>query len=266
MKKIITIMLMLTLCVGMSGCSLLKNEIAERKSKREYCTLNEKDATVFTCGGTEYVILQDTVEKDTLGAWVGYIQKLAALNKKCAVLELWELNLSEASTKELPFDTAYVIQYLNIYQNSKDNQELIIDVNGGFHKAIPKAQADDAVSVIRFEEAQAEPAGDITINVNNCTQLLYGSSVYQITETAISKNELDTYLSVIGTNKVFDSRTNLEIPRSDLKKVEIEPGELSKQERIDWTYGTVFSIVNIDKSQSIAVEINNQYLRADMVQ
>lgn len=266
MKKIITIMVALILCIGMSGCSLLEGEIDNRKSEREYCALNEENATVFTYDNTAYVILEGTVEKDMLGAWVGYIQKLAVLDTHCAVLELRELNVSESSMSDLPDRTAYIVPFLNIYENSEDPQELIIDADDGFHKAVPKAQADETASIISYEGLQKEPEEEIAINVKNCTQILYGDSLYQMTKTTINENKLNAYLGVIGTNKVFDFKTNLEIPKNSLKEIEIAPDELSKQGRVDWTYGTVFSITNIDKNQSIAVEINNQYLRADRVQ
>ncbi|WP_027398881.1 NisI/SpaI family lantibiotic immunity lipoprotein [Anaerovorax odorimutans] len=263
MKKIILVILLLFLCFSISGCFFLNNEIADRKSQREYCSLNDKDGAIFIYGGTDYLILEDTVDKDNLGQWVGYIQKLAVLDQQRTVIELRELSLSDLKSS-LPDEAVYVVQFLNIYKNSEDGENLVIGVNGRFHKAVPKILADDA-EIISFEELQNKADGEIMINADNCTQILYGGSVYQITETEISDNDLDAYLGVIGSNKVFDSETNLEILRSDLNKIEIKPGKISKQKRVNWSYGTVFSISNTDKSKSIAVEINNQYIRADIV-
>lgn len=45
----------------------------------------------------------------------------------------------------------------------------------------------------------------------------------------------------------------------------MEPGELSRQGRTSWIYGTVFSISDTDKSDSVAVEIINGYLCADVI-
>jgi len=153
MKKAIILVLALALLFSVAGCSLLENEVDIRRSEREYCTLNEKDATVFTYDGTEYVILEDVVERDALGAWVGYIQKFAVLDRKYAVLELREVNLSNSSMSNLPDETAYVVQFFNIYiEKETEGQNLIIDVNGDFHKAIPKDQLNDTATIISFEK------------------------------------------------------------------------------------------------------------------
>lgn len=263
MKKFVTAILTLALCIGISGCSVLNTKIENQRSNRKYCTLNKNNATIFTYDGTDYVILEDTVERNTLGAWVGYIQKLAILDKQNAVLELRELNLSD-SKKKAPNEAAYVIQFLNIYKDNKNEQGLIIDVENGFHKAIPKAQAGNA-KIISFEELHDEQDEQITIDPNNCTQIIYKNKIYKITNNKISEDKIQAYLGLIGTSKVFDSRTNKEIPKSVLKDIDITPSELSKQKRVSWTYGTVFSISDTDKNSSIAVEINSQYLRADMV-
>ncbi|MFP3153451.1 NisI/SpaI family lantibiotic immunity lipoprotein [Lachnospiraceae bacterium ZAX-1] len=266
MKKIVSTMVVFLLCFGMSGCSLLENEIADRKSEREYCILNEKNATIFTYGGTEYVILADTVEGDSIGAWVGYIQKFAVIDKQGAVLELREIELSEFAASALPDGTAHVVQFFNIYEESGDGQGLIIDVDGSFHKAISKEQLDDSLAVISYKEWQDVSDGEWKISAGNCTNIVYNERVYQITDSTINESELDTFLGVIGTGKVFDSKTKLEISKSELGKIETLPGELSKQERTSWTYDTVFSIVNTDTNKFIAVEINNKYLRADLVE
>lgn len=267
MKKIISLLLVFILCFGMSGCSILENEITNRRNEREYCTLNEKNATIFTYNGKEYTILEDTVARDGLGAWVGYIQKFAVLDKQNAVLELREIELSTSSIGNLPDETACVVQFFNIYiDKDTDSQNLIIDVNGGFHKAIPKEQANDTTEIISFEELDTASDGSISIHFENCTQIVYAGNVYQITEIIIGENELDTFLGVIAEHRVFDADTNREIPKSDLGKIETIPGELSQQVRISWSYGTVYSISNTKKSQSIAIEINDKYLRADVIQ
>lgn len=267
MKKIITLLLAVLLCFGASGCSLLENEIDNRRNEREYCTLNKKDATIFTYSGKEYAILEDTVARDALGSWVGYIQKFAVLDKQNAVLELRDVELSESAIGNIPDKAAYVVQFFNIYlDKDTDGQNLIIDVDGGFHKAIPKEQANDTSTIIAFEELDTASDGSISIHSENCTQIVYLGNVYQITETTIDEHMLDTFLGVIAEHRVFDANTNREIPKSELGKIETTPGELSQQVRTSWSYGTVYSISNTNKSQSIAIEINNQYLRADVVQ
>lgn len=263
MRIVISIILTAVLCFGISGCSVTNDVITDRKNAREECILNEQDASLFTYNGTEYRILEETKDTDKLGAWVGYIQKLAVLDRKNAVLETRKLDVSDFKTN-LPDQAAYVIQFLNIYKDNTDNSHLIIDVNDGYHKAVPREDAGSA-EIIKFEALQNDIDGEITVLTTNCTQIQYGNHLYQISNKEINHNNLDTYLGVIGTAKVFDSKTKQEISKDKLSKTEIQPGELSRQERVSWTYGTVFSISNIEKSDSIAVEINNRYLCADMI-
>lgn len=62
MKKTLYMILFTTLCLGFSACSptdILKDEVASRREDRIYCKLNENDATKFTYGDTEYVILEE---------------------------------------------------------------------------------------------------------------------------------------------------------------------------------------------------------------
>lgn len=266
MKKIVSLLLTL-MCLAISGCSLLNNEIANRRSDREYCTLNEKDATIFTCNGIEYFILEDIVERDILGAWVGYIQKFAVLDEQYAVLELREIELPKSPMSNLPDETSYVVQFFNVYADKDtDSQSLIIDVNGGFHKAIPIEQVNDTIAIISFDGLQRKSDGLISIQSENCTQIIYADKTYIITEIVIGENEFDTYLGFIGARRIFDANTNREIPQGDLGKIEISPGDFSEQVRTTWSYGAVYSINNTDKSKSIAIEINDKYLRADVVQ
>ena len=60
----------------------------------------------------------------------------------------------------------------------------------------------------------------------------------------------------------FDNNTKREIPKSKLMKVELEPKELSKQQRITWNYGKIYSIK--ENNNTIAVEINNKYYLAEI--
>lgn len=267
MKKVIIVVLALVLCFSVAGCTSLKKEADSRRSEREYCILNENDATAFTYAGTEYIILEEVIERDALGAWVGYIQKFALLDNQYAVLELREVDLSNASMSNLPDETVYGVQFFNIYcEKETEGQNLIIDVNGDFHKAIPKEQLNDTAIIISFKELNAVSDGSIAIHSEDCTQIVYADGTYQITEIETSESELDAYLGVIGAHRVFNANTNREILEGTLGKVEIVPGELSEQVRISWNNGAVYSINSIETSQLIAIKINDKYLRADVVQ
>ena len=162
MKKLISLVLVAVLAAGLGGCSLLDDEIARRKSEREECVLSTSDAAVFTYGGTEYLILQQTAEQSAATAWVGYLQKFAVVDENRAVLELREPGLAGAA-QSLPAGAASVVQFFNIYQNGQQQDSLLVDVNGAFHEAVPKAQAGDAEVIVFEPLAQAGSGNEVMI-------------------------------------------------------------------------------------------------------
>ncbi|MDD2994048.1 MAG: NisI/SpaI family lantibiotic immunity lipoprotein, partial [Pygmaiobacter sp.] len=78
--------------------------------------------------------------------------------------------------------------------------------------------------------------------------------------------QLGTYITVIAESRVFDTETKRAIPQEDLTKVEVVPGALSQQQRVSWVYSNVYEIVGEETQDAIAVEINDQYLRAEHLQ
>ena len=266
MKKLVSMVLVAVLAVGLAGCSLLDDEIARRKSEREECVLNTSDAAVFTYSGTEYLILQQTAEQSAATAWVGYLQKFAVVDENRAVLELREPGLAGAA-QSLPAGAASVVQFFNIYQNGQQQDSLLIDVNGAFHKAVPKAQAGDA-AVIVFEPLAQSGSGSDTVSIRDedCTQLTFAGGIYQITQTPVAQDQLGAYLTVIAQSRVFDTETKRAIPKEDLTELEVVPGALSQQQRVSWVYSNVYAIAGEETQDAIAVEINSQYLRAEHVQ
>lgn len=261
MQKLTSILLCTFICFSMSSCAMLEEEIATRKEDKEYCALNENNASKFMYGGNEHLILSETTSRDNLGAWVGYIQKYAMLDEEYAVLDLRDIDADASHLQNLPEDTAYVVQFFNIY-TGKEN-ELVVDVNGGLYKAVPVAQSNGKLPIV-FETNDSLNASKVSINPTNCTQILIGESRYQITETEIERSKLRKYLGVIGQHKVFDLDTLLEIPRDELNQMEVLPDELTEQNRVSWYYGLVYATENDDTS--VAIQINNVYKIANLVE
>lgn len=265
MKKLISIVLVAVLAAGLAGCSLLDDEIARRKSEREECALSASDAAVFTYSGTEYLILQQTAEQSAATAWVGYIQKFAVVDENRAVLELREPGLAGAA-QSLPAGATSVVQFFNVYQNGGQDS-LLVDVNGAFHEAVPKAQAGDAAVIVFEPLAQGDSGGDtVSIRDEDCTQLNFAGGIYQITQTPVAQEQLGAYLTVIAQSRVFDTQTKRAIPKEDLTELEVVPGALSQQQRVSWVYSNVYAIAGEETQDVIAVEINGQYLRAEHMQ
>ena len=249
----------------LSGCSLVSQKIEQYSSDKEECSLNSDNVTQFTYKENSYTILDDTVSKEDLGNWVGYIRKLAVIDAKGKILVQQDTEkttirtLADIADKEPNAFT--VIPFLNVYE-SKDSTEkgLIVDANGGYHKAILSDSITDSDNVFDYSKQQSTTSSEgFSVNPQNCTQLISADKVYQITDKTVPDEQIGEYLDVIAQSFVFDKETKLEIPKEDLLKMDWDGNSSSKQQRDSWAYGQVRAIQNTDISNSVAVEINSEY-------
>ena len=70
------------------------------------------------------------------------------------------------------------------------------------------------------------------------------------------------YLGNSGEHYIFDNNTVRAIPRADLMEIETVPGRLSRQQRMDWYYGEIYSLPGVEEEEAVAVKINDQFLKA----
>lgn len=170
--------LMVCLCCVLSGCSALQNGIREYSSDKEQCYLVSEDVTQFTYQEEQYTILNNTVSNSGLGEWIGYIRQLAAVNEDGAVLV--QENIETASFETLSDladkapDAKYIIPFLNVYAAPNNATHLIVNVNGGYHEAVPSAQLTAEDEVFNFKTAAEQTSGSYEVNPQNATQLICG--------------------------------------------------------------------------------------------
>ena len=84
-KRVILVFCMMSIIIIGSGCAA-KKAVLENQGKTE-CYLDEKDATKFIYNGQQYTILNNTVDKNSLGDWIGFIQKYVALDENYNILK-----------------------------------------------------------------------------------------------------------------------------------------------------------------------------------
>lgn len=265
-NKTLTFILSAVLLTGLlSGCSVLSQKIEQYSSDKEECSLNTDNVTQFTYKEKTYTILEDTVSEEELGSWVGYIRKLAVLDADGKILLQQDTEKvtikSLADIADTQPDAAYMIPFLNVYA-CKDQtvQELLVDANGEYHKAIPSDSVTDSDDVFDYSKQQSATSdGEFSVNPQDCTQLIRADKVYQITDKTVSDEQIGEYLDVIAQSIVFDKDTKLEIPQKDLNAIDWDGKGSSKQQRESWAYGEVHAIQNTDASNSVAVEINSEY-------
>ena len=260
-KFISSLLIVTIISCFLTGCSL-QDKIDEYASDKEQCYLNSEDVTQFIYKKKNYTILEDTVSDRELGDWVGYFRQLVVVDETGKILyqEETKTNIID-SLKDMPDNIAsesYVIPFLNIYTNTKDDNSLIVEVNGEYHKAIFNKNVKDMDKIFDFKTLNQSISDKFEVNPENTTQLIYGKRIHQITTEIISKNELGNYIDVLAENIVFDAITK--IPLSDKELGEIDwSGNESNHQREQWIYKDIYEIKNIDKNEAIAVMINNQY-------
>lgn len=264
-KTLLLILTILLASASMTGCSVLEKGIEKYSKDKEKCVLNTDNVTQFTYKGDSYTILDDTLSNSELGEWVGYIRKLAVIDLNGKIL--FQQDTEKATFKTLAdiADTepnaAYIIPFLNVYMVKDGNtQELIVDTNGGYYKAILNSSVTDNDVIFRYDQQTVASMGrEFTINAQDCTQLLCGDRVYQITDETVPYENIGEYLDIIAESYIFDSNTKLQIPKKDLYHIDWSGKKQSAQKREQWSIGDIHEILNKDKSGFVAVEINSEY-------
>lgn len=174
-KMMIVLLFAFVVCFSLEGCSL-QEKIEEYSSDKEQCYLNTENVTQFSYKGSDYTILKDTVPNGGIGEWVGYIRRLAAIDETGKIL--LQENMETATFKTLADladkapEAAYIIPFLNVYAAPNADSYLIVDVNGGYHKAVISENVKDIGMVFDFKGTKQSINGKFEINPKNATQLL----------------------------------------------------------------------------------------------
>ena len=138
-KKMMILLFAVIICLSLAGCSL-QDKIKDYSSDKEECYLNKENVTQFSYKGNNYTILADTVSNGGLGEWIGYIRQLAAVDEAGKIL--LQENIETATFQTLADlvdkapNAAYIIPFLNVYAAPNADDYLIVDINGGYHKAV----------------------------------------------------------------------------------------------------------------------------------
>lgn len=258
-KTVIALLAAFVICVSFAGCSL-QDKIKEYSSNKEQCYLETENVTQFSYKGNDYTVLEETVSNGDIGEWIGYIRQLAAVDEAGRVL--LQENIEDAAFQTFTDladkapEAAYIIPFLNVYAATNTEDFLIIDVNGGYHKAVANEIIKDTDTVFDFKNTGKSMSGKFEINPQNATQLLFENAVYQVTLDAVSKDELGSYIDIIAKSVTFDAETKRPLSKEELNEIDWN-GESARQGRELWVYTDVYEIYGTDKSEAVAVKVNN---------
>lgn len=230
------------------------------------CTVNNinknnsieiKEITKILLNGKEYTILSNIVEEKDLGNLIAPIQKYVVLDTNKKIIDIIDFNNLDKIKEK-----AYLIQFSNIYSIKNFEYDTIaVNINNKFYKAVYSeniSNLDEVITLDNFNNIKT-----ISINIEDCTQIIYGDKIYQITNEIISNKNLDEYLGILGKNILYDKNTKKPILKENLKHLDILGSD--KQQRVNWIYGDVYSIKGVSIENSVAVKINNKYYLANVV-
>ena len=260
-KRMMALMFTVAAYFSLAGCSL-QDKIEEYSSSKEQCYLNLENVTQFSYKGNNYTVLEDTVSNGGLGEWAGYIRQLAAVDEAGKVL--LQENMESATFQTLADladkapEAAYIIPFLNVYAAPNADDYLIVDVNGGYHKAVINQSIQDTHIVFNFKGAGQSMSGKFEINPEDATQLLCDGTIYQVTSDTVSNDELGNYIDILAESVTFDMGTKLPLSKEDLDKIDWY-GDSAGQGREQCFYKDVYEIYGTDRTEAVAVKINNRY-------
>ena len=259
--KVFCAMLRLTcLCTLLSGCSLVQEQMKAYADGKEHCVLNSGDVTQFTYQREPYTILDDTIKNENLGEWIGYIRQLAAVDDTGAIIvqENIEDAVFHSNLADEALGAKYIIPFLNVYADPNNASNLIVDVNGGYHKAIPSNQLTESEMVFDYRALAETADSDFEVNLTNATQIICDNRVYQVTTETVSENQLGDYIDILAEKVIFDAETKIPLTKAEMNEIDWT-GSAGVQTRESWFYVDVYEISDTDPADAVAVKVNHQY-------
>ena len=202
------------------------------------------------------------MKNENLGEWIGYIRQLVAVDNTGAIIV--QENIEDATFHALSDlaekapDAKYIIPFLNVYADPNNASNLIVDVNGEYHKATLSNQLTGAETIFDFRIAAEKASSDFELNPTNATQIISDNKVYQVTTETVSKEQLGNYMDILAEKVIFDADTKLPLTKMEMNQIDWT-GSSSEQTRESWFYVDVYEISDTDPADAVAVKVNNQY-------
>lgn len=249
MKKKWLLTLVSCLCaLGLCSCSgvgLLRAAHRAAAADKDVYTLASDAACLEREGETFYISAQ-SVSAARRGAWVGTVERWLVVDGSGTVLgqtPVGDLEAAQLLAAEMP---AQIVAYYHVYADAEEEDALLVEIDNVLHplaRQLPKTP---------FAPKVAEPEDAWTL-AQDCRILVHGQTRYRVTQDAAA--ETDAYLGMLARTLVFDGETGLEIPKAELEAIEVTPGALSRQRRVQRTYGAVYGIPG---SGDVAVEVDGE--------
>ncbi len=253
----------------LTGCST----IAVHSENLMKSRLKNNDITRFIHNDNEYIILNDTYNPEQLGQKISSIDQIRVVNLKGHILtsepfDQHLLTYLDTMNKLNTEHSQFILTYYNVYLPLENNTNLIVDINGSYHKAIlaDTITQEDVIFTFILPGTIDDPERTMLIgplhdafklNPINPTQIIFDNTIYQITTEQVLPEDLDEFLSA------FYEKIKLSVDNTQILEqagfFDIEWIHTAAQ--ATWFYGDIFKINNVDPNVSFAVKVNNNYYK-----
>ena len=88
-------------------------------------------------------------------------------------------------------------------------------------------------------------------------RFLYAVRIDAYSDT-VSNNELGSYIGILAENVIFNAETKIPLSKEELRKIDWY-GENAGQHREQWIYKDIYEIHGTEKTEAVAVQINDRY-------
>lgn len=267
-KRILIILLSILSTLLTSGCAARKY-ILEDQGKTE-CFLDQEDAAKFTYNNQSYIILNDTVNEDSTGEWIGFISKYAAVTEDYRITEMKDMDVNiVANLRSLAGKSshaAYYVPYLNVYsyKDRTDSTDLVVEADHELHRAVLSENIKDGdFKIIFTRKSGSDTFADSlpVINQKDVGQLIWNGELYAITDRDVPNDKLGGFLCTLSENITFDAETGRKLTLEELTHIELLPEDIRPQTRENWMFGSVYKVRKTHED-CLAVEINDKYVYA----
>ncbi|MBQ9535042.1 MAG: NisI/SpaI family lantibiotic immunity lipoprotein [Clostridia bacterium] len=214
----ILVLTMLLLC----SCAFIRYPM-----NKEKCGLTVNDRITVSYNEHDYVIINERLDAEEIGAWIGVVNK----------------NISG-------------VMFASVYTDKKNADMINISINDAFFRAIATDKLLDEMSLFELDAYQAYQAGVQTVSIDesNALQLLFNGNTYAVTDRQIARSDLGAFVCSIARSLTCDADTGRIIPKDEALAVDWD-GSLKQNRRL-LNYGNVYWAKNTD---DLAVGINGEF-------
>lgn len=184
--------------------------------------------------------------------------KAAYVERNQAMIQASDFCVFYFNNEYLPASRKESKKAITSYQPKSGTGIAFDYINGVYHKAVIDENIKGTDTVFDFKDIEQSMSGKFEINPQNATQLLCDGTVYQVTSDTVSNNELGSYIGILAENVIFNAETKIPLSKEELRKIDWY-GENAGQHREQWIYKDIYEIHGTEKTEAVAVQINDRY-------